>query len=205
MSVEAIVEALKTFALPIASGTAGGAIFGPYISEYLKQHYQLKGLYLVPYREWCIRTHGYLHEFTEICDKVRENENNFILWNKNYIIHHVWIMHTQAEEAYRWLGKLRIERPEAYVLYNDLMDHVDRLWHFLEEHHYAISGPRGNSAEITQVLDRMSDDQKELVVYDIKLELDRPLYNTKMIKSELLTYFEDQIPGKKKKKRKLLL
>jgi hypothetical protein len=211
------LDVISDVIVPIIAGISAGTIAGTFFGPIIEQKWKLRGLYLIPYREWCVKAYGYVHEFEEVCRWIRDSDDKYeIRRNHYFVIYHLWLMHTQAEEIYRWLGKmekdlkkkeklpvwcggLREEEKGAYDAFNDLMDAIDRLWHYLETKYDEIEGNRASGKQFMNVLDQMTKAEREeisnFIAHEIEKDKGKPddPYG-QMAFNKILNYFKRELP-----------
>lgn len=162
-------------ALTLAAAIIGGSFtvfLGPIMAQYLRK----RSLYSVPYTEWCIRVHGTIFEFKELCKDIRDNPgyshptSRSGFSNPTYIIFHLWEMHKAVEEGYKWLGMIFNENSDVHNKFNDLFDDVDFLWHFLEDRYPNLLNRQKSSDDLKKILKSLSLLDKNLIA---RLIIDR--------------------------------
>jgi hypothetical protein len=141
------------------------AITGVIVGSILAQRFRKKNLYSDPYINWCVGAYGTIHEFRELCEKIKDNHS--IIFppsdvtsktgypNPEFIISHLWEMHREVEKGYKWIGQIEKEGYCAHVAFNKLFDDVDYLWHYLEHNYSVLISPQTTADNFRKILKKI--------------------------------------------------
>lgn len=157
-----------------------GALLTVFVSPWLKEQFDIRAQYLVPYAKWCAEFYGIVSEFKELCRNLEYDRP--MSRNHSQVIYHVYEMHRAVEEGYRWLGKIEKDNYFSSEHFDDLFDGVDRIWHLLEKKHRRLIGKQTNPDDFRLILRHLNKYEESHIVYLIKGVLEQRVY------------FKDDIP-----------
>ena len=136
------------------------AVVAALIALWLKEHFKRRDHYLTPYTKWCIIFSGMLREFGQLCKSIRDDKYNEEM-SQTYVIFHIWAMHKEVEEAYKWLPMfLKYHKTEGVQL-DLLLDEVDKLWHKLENDNQHLLGKQRNADEFRLIVKNLNEDDRK--------------------------------------------
>jgi len=108
--------------------------FSARLGPKIREEFQLRAIYLAPFRKWCADFHGELDEFWGRYCSYTINRNNY----SNIQIIDDWrALHETVQDSPKWLAKIKKEKRDKEVArrLHDLLSTIDRLWHKSEEEH----------------------------------------------------------------------
>lgn len=164
----------------------------------ITEHYKIRSLYNESYTKWLIQIHGSIREFRELCHDIKNSGPIYIpnptkrLGNPVYVITHVWEMHKEAEDGYKWIGVIEKmeKKPDVSHLLNQVFDRVDQLWHYLENTNALLLGKQSMSDDRRLILSLLSSADKQhmadRIIQTIKNDAILSDYNFRKIEDFLL-------------------
>lgn len=108
--------------------------FSARLGPKIREEFQLRAIYLAPFRMWCADFHGELDEFWGRYCSCTINRNDY---SAIQIIDDWRALHKTVQDGPKWLAKIKKKKRDEEVAkkLHDLLSTIDRLWHKLEEEH----------------------------------------------------------------------
>jgi len=101
------------------------------LGPWLREHFELRRIYLAPFRKWCSELYGELSEFKDryICRSNADTRAVHDSLGRTLVIIDYRELHDRLREAPIYMGKIRKEEAGVAKYLQELMELVDRLWH----------------------------------------------------------------------------
>lgn len=117
-----------------------GTLITIILTPIMKEWFDMRKAYFKPYTKWCVSFSGILHEFEEICSKIKDekipNHAEIPEFEPTDILSHLWQMHQETENGVKWIGMIKKDYEKAGESLDEIFDGVDRIWHKLENKYY---------------------------------------------------------------------
>lgn len=170
---------INEWIIPIISAIITG-IIGVALKEIIVDKIKKRNLYFIPYTQWAIRFSGAFHEFRELCDNIKDKNNDN---SATDVISHLWSIHGEVEEGYKWLSMVKKINTNAGDALDYMMDFVDRLWHKIETENPEMLKDHSTQKDFKEILTDLNksktkdgtkiDTIAELIKKVIKNEIDK--------------------------------
>ena len=180
------------------SGIAGaivGVISTVYLSPRVKEKFELREKYFVPYRKWCGEFFGEMKEFNvryiEQRSKTPLREISDI-----QIILDFWSIHHVMIDAYTWIGTIIKDDEMLGHELIDLIEVVEIFWHILENNYPEELQSAESAEKFNQVLKNLTVNQRQIIAMEIRYHLaeKRDKYDVELFQ-RILTYLKYNIPN----------
>lgn len=108
--------------------------FSKWLGPKIREEFQLRAIYLAPFRMWCADFHSELDEFWgRYCSRTRNRPD----YSAIQIIDDWRVLHKTVQDGPKWLAKIKKKKRDEEVAQklHHLLSTIDRLWHKSEEEH----------------------------------------------------------------------
>ena len=187
------VDWITPIVILVAALIAG--VFNVFLTPIIKEKYELRKVYFVPYRQWCSEFFGEMKEF-----KVRylKNESTPNVSDIQIILDY-WSIHHVVADAYRWMGTIRHDDEKVGDKLEKLIEDVELFWHSLENEYPKELPSVKTALEFNMALKRLCPDQRQIIANKIRDHLsNKELVCRKEPFEEILRYIKKNIPRKRK-------
>jgi len=108
------------------------AVLTAWLGPWLRENFELRRIYLAPFRKWCSELYGDLDEFNRryLSDGISYSDYSDV-----QIIDDYRALHEALINAPVWTGKIEKEHKVLADNVKRLIDIVDEFWHYLESEH----------------------------------------------------------------------
>lgn len=171
-------------ALAISAGLT--AWLGPW----LRERFELRRIYLAPFKEWSAGLYGELYEFDE-----RYIKGNYSNVSDLQIIVDYRELHECLRYAPKWIGKINKRDQDVKANLWKLIQLVDVFWHCLENDH-SKELPTEKEVELFEAhIKSLSNQKRQEIAQKIRdhLQRERQTYTETNIPS-ILGYLQEMIP-----------
>ena len=135
VGVVVIIATIVIFAAPLPAGIYGiisvliAAVLTAWLGPWLRENFELRRIYLAPFRKWCSELYGDLDEFDR---RYLSKGINYCDYSDVQIIDDYRAVHEALIDAPIWTGKIEKEHKVFAENVKGLIDSVDKFWHYLE-------------------------------------------------------------------------
>ena len=133
-----VIATVVIFAVPLPAGIYGiisviiAAVLTVWLGPWLRENFELRRIYLAPFRKWCSELYGDLDEFSR---RYLSKGINYRDYSDVQIIDDYRTLHEALINAPIWTGKIEKEHKVFADTVKRLIDIVDKFWHHLESEH----------------------------------------------------------------------
>ena len=186
VGVVAIV-AIDIFAVPLPAGIYGiitviiAAVLTAWLGPWLRENFELRIIYLAPFRKWCGELYGDLDEFNR---RYLSDGTSYSDYSDVQIIDDYRALHEALINAPVWTGKIEKEHKVFADTVKQLIDSVDKFWHCLESKY-------GLQLQNRKGIMRLNNDARRNVADEIRTHFEnkRQIYPDM---SKLLDYLRNE-------------
>jgi len=156
----------------------------------LREKFELRAIYLAPFKEWCSELYGELYEFN---GRYLEGDDSRV--SDLQVIVDYRELHEPLRYAPRWVGKIASENKHAAGNLSELIEVVDVFWHGLENIHSTELPSKKDVRLFEAHIKSLTKDDRKIIASRIRdhLKDERQSYCQADIEG-ILEYLKKKIP-----------